>query len=111
LQDDDDEKFAITLPGSPLTNDNYFDENPKCGDHVMNKALKALGVLSLEGLKVVGASTLEMKDFWDLFRLDIDDFKKSDNYLVSLVGAVKNVQFTRLFRTRHDRTQTCLEGH
>jgi hypothetical protein len=29
----------------------------------------------------VGARTLEMKDFRDLFRLDIDDFKKSDNDL------------------------------
>jgi hypothetical protein len=58
LQDDDDEKFAITLPGSPLTNDNYYDENPKCGHHVMNKASEALGVLSLEDsrLWVLGLS-------------------------------------------------------
>jgi hypothetical protein len=87
LQDDDDEKFAITLPGTPLTNDNYFDENPNCGHHVMNKAKKALGVVSPEGTNVVGAKNLEINDFRDLFRLDIDNFKQSENDLASLFGA------------------------
>jgi hypothetical protein len=74
MEDEDDKEFTITLPGSPVTEDNYYDdEDANCGHHVMNKALKAFGVKSQDGLKVAGGENPTMKDFFDLFCLDIDD--------------------------------------
>jgi hypothetical protein len=86
---EDDDEFAIKLPGSPpVTNENYFDhEDQKCGHHTMAKALKALGNVNPDGLKVVGDTAPTMTDFIKMFRVDIDAFKKSDDELASFFGA------------------------
>lgn len=84
---EDEEEFAVTVPGSPLTKANYFNEDPNCGHNVMKKAFKAFGVVSHEGLRVAGAGTPTMKDYSELFRLDIEAFQKSDDELASLFVA------------------------
>jgi hypothetical protein len=88
--DDDDgyEGFAVRIPGSPMTEENFVSEdNPNCGHDAIAKALKALGVVSLDGLKIGGATAPTMGDFVKLFRVDIDAFKKSDSEVASSIGA------------------------
>jgi hypothetical protein len=81
---DDDEGFAVSLPGSPLTDDNYFSEEKNCGHNIMQRALKAFGVVTHDGLKIAGARVPTKKDYFDLFNLNIDVFSKSDDHLALL---------------------------
>ena len=88
--DDDDNYggFSVRVPGSPLTAENFASEdNPNCGHDAIAKALRALGVMSHDGLKIGGATAPTMGDFVKLFHVDIDAFKKSDSEVASLFGA------------------------